>query len=114
MANVTSRDVLLQTEQMDAAAAFYHDSLGMTHFMREPRMIGLEGGGFRLFIEQAEPLGPVFEFFVTDLEAARAALLAKGCHIEAEDASVPKCYVRDPYGLIFNIAERNAVALLRS
>lgn len=42
---------------------------------------------------------------VQNLEEAKAELLAKGCRIEAEDPRVPRCYVRDPYGLIFNLAE---------
>ena len=45
-----------------------------------------------------------FEFFVDDLAATKARLTAAGCRIEQEDPSVPRCYVRDPYGLVFNIA----------
>jgi catechol 2,3-dioxygenase-like lactoylglutathione lyase family enzyme len=69
-------------------------------------MIGLEAGGFRLFLDKAEPYGPVFEFIVPDLQAAKAGLTAAGCRIENDDPSVPRCYVRDPYGLIFNIAQK--------
>jgi hypothetical protein len=33
-------------------------------------------------------------------------LVENGCRIEIEDPRVPRCYVRDPFGLIFNIAEK--------
>jgi predicted enzyme related to lactoylglutathione lyase len=99
-----SRDILLQTPDIEAAAKFYEQQLGLTIFMREPNMIGLEAGELRLYLERAPALGPVLEFFVPDLEAAKRSLTASGATIEAEDPSIPRCYIRDPYGLIYNIA----------
>ena len=103
---LTSRDVLIQTKDPETACAFYEQTLGMQVFLREPDIIGLEAGAFRLFLERGPVYGPVFEFFVDDLEAAKASLTQAGCHVEAEDPAVPKCYVRDPFGLTFNIAKR--------
>jgi catechol 2,3-dioxygenase-like lactoylglutathione lyase family enzyme len=74
--------------------------------MKEDNIIGLEAGAFRIFLERGAPYGPVFEFFVDDLKAATEQLTQAGCSIEIEDHAVPKCYVRDPFGLIFNIAQR--------
>ena len=103
---VASRDVLLQTETMDEAASFYEGELGLAVTRRWPDLIELEAGGFRLYLDRGSSLGPVFEIFVEDVPAAKARLLARGCKVEAEDPSVPKYYLRDPYGLIFNIALR--------
>ena len=103
---LTSRDVLIQTEDPETACAFYEQTLGLTVFLRRPDSIGLEAGAFRLFLERGPAYGPVFEFFVDDLEAAKASLTGAGCCVEAEDPSVPKCHLRDPYGLTFNIARR--------
>jgi len=103
---VSTRDILIQTQDLDGATAFYENVLGLKVFMREPAMIGLESGAFRLFLDKAEPYGPVLEFKVDDFEAAKQQLVAAGCRIENEDASVPRCYIRDPYGLIFNIAQK--------
>ena len=69
---------------------------------------GLEAGAFRLYVEPGPAHGAVFEFHVPDLALARTALLAAGCVILEEDAAVPRCYVRDPYGLTFNLAQRAA------
>jgi catechol 2,3-dioxygenase-like lactoylglutathione lyase family enzyme len=103
---ISSRDILIQTEEIEAACEFYKRRLGLSIFMQEETIIGLETGAFRLFLERGTPYGPVFEFFVDDLEVAKQELTAAGCRIEIEDASVPKCYIRDPYGLTFNIAQR--------
>lgn len=103
---ISSRDVLIQTEDIAAACDFYKQRLGLSVFMNEENIIGLEAGAFRLFLDRGPTYGPVFEFFVDDLETAKAELTAAGCQIESEDLSVPKCYVRDPYGLIFNINQR--------
>jgi predicted enzyme related to lactoylglutathione lyase len=40
-----------------------------------------------------------------DLSAARRRLLAAGCVIEEENSSLPRCYIRDPFGLVFNIGQ---------
>jgi catechol 2,3-dioxygenase-like lactoylglutathione lyase family enzyme len=101
-----SRDILLQAPDIEAAASFYESQLGLTVFMREPNMIGLEAGAFRLYLDRSPALGPVFEFFVPDLQAAKNSLTAAGATIEAEDPAIPRCYIRDPFGLIYNIAEK--------
>jgi len=102
-----SRDILLQTERIEEAAAFYERHFGLTRFMDEPHMIGLEAGGLRLFLDRAPGYGPVLEFFVDDLEAAKAALVAEGARIDEENPAIPRCYVTDRFGLTYNIAEKN-------
>jgi len=102
----SSRDVLIQTKKMEAAATFYEKVLGLKVFERSEQLIGFEAGSFRLFIDKGEPYGPVFEFFVPDLEQAKRMLVDNGCRVETEDPQVPRCYIRDPFGLIFNIAEK--------
>ena len=104
--NVSTRDVLIQTPSIEKAAAFYEKLLGLKEFYRTGTMIGLEAGAFRLFVDNGEPYGPVFEFLVENLQAAKESLVAAGCRIENDDPSIPRCYIRDPYGLVFNIAER--------
>ena len=104
---VSTRDILIQTEDLEGAAAFYENVLGLGVFMREETMIGLETGAFRLFLDKAGAYGPVLEFKVDDFETAKQQLVAAGCRIENEDASVPRCYIRDPYGLVFNIAQKS-------
>ncbi|MFT4114225.1 VOC family protein [Silvibacterium sp.] len=101
-----SRDILIQVEDVSAAASFYVRTLGLTEFLRTPLLIGLEAGALRLYLEQGPPLGPVLEFFVPDLEAAKADVRAAGGDILDENPAIPRCYVRDAFGLVYNLAER--------
>ncbi len=101
-----SRDVLLQVADIEQAARFYERSFGFTRFRTTEQIVGLETGAFRLFLDRAKPLGPVFDFLVDDVPAGRDHLEQAGCTLLAWDESVPRCYLRDPFGLIFNVGKR--------
>ena len=103
-----SRDVIIRTENFTAAADFYENTLGLSVFHRRPSLIGFEAGGFNLYVEHGPPHGPVFDFRVPDLSAAKRDLLAAGGKIIEEDPAVPRCYLRDPHGLVFNLEQRSA------
>jgi hypothetical protein len=32
-------------------------------------------------------------------------MLAAGCALQEENPALPRCYIRDPFGLVFNIAQ---------
>ncbi len=102
----STRDILIQTDRSNEARAFYEGVLGFTVVHDDPAICGLDTGSFRLFIDPAPSLGPVFEFEVGDLSAIKARLLAAGGSVVEEDPSIPRCYMRDPFGLIFNLRER--------
>jgi catechol 2,3-dioxygenase-like lactoylglutathione lyase family enzyme len=100
-----TRDVIIRTEDFKEAAQFYESVLGLQVFYNKESMLGFEAGGFRLYLEQGPQHGPVFDFLVADLEAAKLALLSAGCSVLEEDPAVPRCYIRDPHGLVFNIEQ---------
>ena len=102
----STRDILIQTEHADEARAFYEEVLGFPVIYDDPAMCGLDTGSFNLFIDPAPNLGPVLEFEADDLPAMRARLLGAGCAVVEEDPSIPRCYLRDPFGLIFNLRRR--------
>jgi catechol 2,3-dioxygenase-like lactoylglutathione lyase family enzyme len=101
----SSRDVLIQTEKLDAAVRFYKKVLGLRVTHNSKTLVGFETGSFCLYVDRGPAYGPVFEFYVADFAAAKKKLLAAGCRVENEDPSVPRCYLRDPFGLVFNLAE---------
>jgi predicted enzyme related to lactoylglutathione lyase len=104
---VSSRDIILRAETLDEAARFYGTVLGMKVTMDSEGMLGFETGALQLFVEKGAPAhGPVFEMYVPDVKAARERLCSLGCSVVEEDPRVPRCYVRDPFGLVFNLAER--------
>lgn len=98
-----SRDVIIQVGDLEQALKFYGETLGLPVSQRYESCTGFEAGGFQLFVEQGASPGPVFEFLVPDVATARQALLAAGCTVVEEDERVPRLYMRDPYGLTFNI-----------
>ncbi len=103
MANSFGTDILIQSEDPRKAAAFYVKALGFQITDDNPNMIGLHGDHINLFIEPGPKLGPVLEVKVENVEAAKASLTKQGCEIVKDEPAVPRCYVRDPYGLIYNL-----------
>jgi 2-hydroxychromene-2-carboxylate isomerase/predicted enzyme related to lactoylglutathione lyase len=99
----STRDVIVRTVDFEAAVAFYEKTLGFRHTLRKDHLVGFETGAFQLFVEKGSPHGPVFEVRTKDAKGAKERLLAAGCKVVEEDASVPRCYLMDPYGVVFNL-----------
>ena len=106
MANTFSTDILIQAPDPKSAAAFYVDNLGFEVTGEEENMISLHGKHIHLFIEQGPALGPVLEVTVDSVEAAKRRLLAKGCVVVKDEPDFPRCYIRDNYGLIYNLTSQ--------
>lgn len=103
MGNTFGTDILIQSENPEKAAAFYVKELGFEITDDNPNMIGLHGDHINLFIERGPMLGPVLEVTVENVEAAKASLAKKGCEIIKDEPDFPRCYIRDPFGLIYNL-----------
>jgi catechol 2,3-dioxygenase-like lactoylglutathione lyase family enzyme len=102
----STRDVIVQTDRMETAKAFYRDVLGFAVVTDSQRLLGFETGSFTLYVEPGSNPEPVFDFEVDNLVETKELLIANGCTIEEENPQIPRCYVRDPFGLRFNLAER--------
>jgi len=103
MANSFGKDILIQAPDPKKAAAYYVDHLGFEITGEEPQMISLHGRNINLFIERGPSLGPVLEVSVDSVEAARIRLSKFGCEVVKNEPDFPRCYVKDPYGLIYNL-----------
>jgi hypothetical protein len=102
MANSFGTDILIQAEHPAKAAAFYVEQLGF-EITGETPMISLHGKHMNLFIERGPALGPVLEVTVGSVEEAKARLVENGCQIVKDEPAFPRCYVKDPFGLIYNL-----------
>lgn len=102
MANTFGTDILIQAPDPKRASAFYVDHLGFTVTSEKP-MIELRGPHINLYIEEGPTLGPVFEVTVADIDQATERLTAEGCMVVKDEPDFPRRYVRDPYGLIYNL-----------
>jgi len=103
MANTFGRDILIQAPDPMAAATFYVDQLGFEISGEEPHMVSLHGPHINLFIERGPALGPVLEVTVDSVEAAKSRLKKRGCQIVKDEPDFPRTYVKDPYGLTYNL-----------
>jgi predicted enzyme related to lactoylglutathione lyase len=103
MANTFGRDILIQAPDPKKAANFYVEQLGFELTDEEPQMISLHGPHINLFIERGPSLGPVLEVKVDSVEPAKRRLVSNGCQVIKDEPDFPRCYVKDPYGLIYNL-----------
>jgi catechol 2,3-dioxygenase-like lactoylglutathione lyase family enzyme len=103
MANRFGTDILIQAPDPKKAALFYVKQLGFEITDNNPKMIGLHGKHINLFIEPGPPLGPVLEVTVENVVEARQRLVVEGCEVVKDEPDFPRCYVKDPFGLIYNL-----------
>ena len=103
MANSFGSDILIQAEDPKNAASFYVQQLAFKITDETPRMISLDGQHINLFIELGPALGPVFEVTVESVEEAKIRLVKNGCTIVKDEPDLPRCYLKDPFGLIYNL-----------
>jgi hypothetical protein len=103
MANTFGSDILIQAPDKKAAAEFYVKQLGFTITGEHDKWIDLHGENINLFIEEGPPLGPVLEVTVANVEEAKQHLVSSGCEIVKDEPDFPRCYVKDSYGLIYNL-----------
>ena len=101
----TGRDVICRAIDLGAVKAYYAGELGFPIVLDTDSMVGFDTGAVTLYYERGETDAPVFEFFVDNVDRAKGRLTTAGCVIVEEDASVPRVYLRDRFGLIFNITE---------
>ena len=95
MANRFGPDILIQDPKK--TALFYVKHLGFEITDNNPKMIGLHGKHINLFIESGPSLGPV------DNVADAKQRLEEGCEVVKDEPDFPRCYVKDPFGLIYNL-----------
>lgn len=103
MGNSFGTDILIQAPDPKGAASFYVEHLGFEITGEQPQMISLHGGHINLFIERGPALGPVLEVTVNDVEEAKRRLVKNGCEIVKDEPDFPRCYVKDPFGMIYNL-----------
>jgi hypothetical protein len=105
MANAFGTDILIQAEDPLKAANFYVKELGFEITDKKSNMVSLHGANINFFIERGPALGPVLEVTVNNVKAAKAGLQKRGCQVIKDEPEFPRCYVKDPYGLIYNLTE---------
>ncbi|MCZ8537710.1 VOC family protein [Paenisporosarcina quisquiliarum] len=102
-----SKNIGFQVNDVEKAKHFYENVLGL----KEPEKSEVEELEFQtnhnsIFLMQGnENLGPIMEFVVKDLNEAKQHLMENGCEIVRWEGKGRDCYVRDPFGMVFNVWE---------
>lgn len=100
-----SGNLLLAHPEAKEAAAFYKETFGLTVYEETSDETGFTTGDNILYFAQEPESGFVYEYYVPDLEVARKELEAKGCQVVVWEGKGKPCYMRDPYGFVFNLWE---------
>lgn len=96
----------LPVSDIAAAERFYGTVLGLPQAPRSDEYIEFTDGTLHFYLDPDESTpGPIFEFAVEDLEAAREELVAAGCTVLRWDGPGKQNYMRDPNGYCFNLWE---------
>lgn len=103
MANTFSTDILIQSPDPKKAAIFYVNQLGFEITGEGHELISLHGKHINLFIEHGPTLGPVLEVTVPNVPEVAQRLIENGCEIIKDEPEFPRIYIKDPYGLIYNL-----------
>jgi catechol 2,3-dioxygenase-like lactoylglutathione lyase family enzyme len=101
----STSDLIFRTGDLGAAKAYYHGELGFPIVAETERLVGFDTGALAVYFERGDANGAVFEFEVDDVAQAKAEMLARGCSLVEEDQDLPRCYLRDRFGLVFNLTQ---------
>lgn len=110
MANTFGTDILIQAPNPRSAAAFYVEELGFTITAETEDLVSLHGDRVNFFIARGPTLGAVLEITVDDVIAAKHRLVGAGCAVVKDEPAVPRCYVVDPFGMMYNLTRRPAAS----
>lgn len=102
-----SKNIGFQLENIEKAQHFYQNVLGLQQpGTSEVEEVEFQTGHNSIFlIPGKENLGPVMEVYVNDLDEAKQHLMENGCEIVRWEGKGRDCYVRDPFGMVFNVWE---------
>ncbi len=100
-----SKNINLETPNLDETVQFYHEVLGLRIAEMGKDWARFDTGEISLFITEGKSLGPITEFTVADLHKAKNELLENGCTVVTWEGKGKPCYMRDPFGFVFNLWE---------
>ena len=102
-----SKNIGFQVKDVERAKEFYSNVFGF----EEPAQKEVEEVEFRTknnsiyLIHGNESLGPILEVVVHNLEEAKRHFVENGCEIVRWHGKGKDCYVKDPFGMVFNVWE---------
>ena len=103
-----SNHAAVLARDLTAAKDYYETVMELELFdSTEQQLVFKTGDSFFYVIHDPECFGTVLEFCVDDLDASRDRLVSKGCRVIKWEGKGKDCYLKDPFGMIFNLWEEN-------
>ena len=103
---IMSPNVAVRTKRFQEAIDFYTKVMGFENKSNDPNLGDLDASPLRWFILEDDELEDlVHELFVEDLEVAREYFEKNGCEVIRWRGKGQDCYIRDPFGVVYNIWE---------
>ena len=101
-----SNNVAILTRDIQLARKFYADVLHLPIVKESATKIEFQTGESCFYIIKNDEIqNTVLEYLVNNLEAAKEYLLENGCEIVKWEGKGRDCYMKDPFGTIFNLWE---------
>jgi methylmalonyl-CoA/ethylmalonyl-CoA epimerase len=114
----TIGQISVNAHDIDRAAAFYRDALGMKHlFSVPPKMAFFDAGGVRLMLSlpegpQYDHPGSVLYFKVGDIQKTHDTLAGRGVRFEGKPHMIAKMDTYDLWMAFFRDSENNLLSLM--
>ncbi len=100
-----SRCICIEHPQQREMRSLYRDLLGFEEVDQSAGTAELRAGNFRLFLDRNDQPAVAFELLVPNAEEAKTDLISRGFEVVRWDGPGKCRYLRDPFGIIFNIYE---------
>ena len=109
--------ISVNAHDLDRAAAFYRDTLGIKHLFTVPKMAFFDCGGIRLMLaipERSDLDHPssILYFKVPDIQKAYETLQSRGVHFANKPILVAPMATHDLWLVEFRDSENNVLALM--
>lgn len=101
-----SPNIAVRTEKFSEALDFYSSVFGFQNRSTDPELGDYDASPLNIFVIKDQELsGAILELFVEDLDKAREELVKNGCEVIRWRGKGQDCYIRDPFGVIYNLWE---------
>ena len=109
--------IYVTAHDLDRAAAFYRDTLGVKELFRVPKMAFFDCGGIRLMLgipeeKEFDHPGSVLYFKVDDIRATHAVFQERGVTFRTEPHLIAKMPDHELWMAFFQDSEGNTLALM--
>ena len=100
-----SDNINIETPNLEEAVQFYSEVLGLRLVEMGNDWAKFDTGKCSFYISRGRTLGPITEYQVEDLEKAKEELMDHGCTVLKWEGKGKPCYIKDPFGFVFNLWE---------